>query len=582
MKGTEVRMLQRVEFPRSLTSRSMSIPVASIKPSLLSIVLAGLLFLLCPSALLAETGDASGASLIAAEREITTAPVVVDGGALFRVRGVSAFPATERAAAIAARIRTAAADPTISPSLVRLDSSQDSTDIFAGNMLVMGVFDADVHAEAPGLSRAALAQIYLKKIKSAVERYRAERTPEQLTRDLVFAFAWTLALAVVLFILFRALRWLVNRIERRYQAAIEHIESGTFRLISAGSIWLAIQFASRVFALLMAMAVTYGYLHIVLDLFPWTRSFASTLRSLTVAPLLHLLYQVLGAVPQLLIIFLIIAVTRYVIRLARYFFTAIENGDIKVSDFEAEWADPTYNIVRILILAFAAMVCYPYIPGSQSAAFKGITIFIGVLFSLGSSSLLANLIAGYTMTYRRAFHVGDRIRVGDLMGDVTQVRLMVTHLRSIKNEELVVPNSVILASSIVNFSALAREKGLILHTAVGIGYETPWRQVEAMLTLSASRTQGVLRQPAPYVLMKSLGDYAVNYELNVYCDAAIEMYQLYTELHRNILDIFNEYKVQIMTPSYIADPAEPKIVPVEQWFTKPAAVPPQVDAERPK
>jgi small-conductance mechanosensitive channel len=178
------------------------------------------------------------------------------------------------------------------------------------------------------------------------------------------------------------------------------------------------------------------------------------------------------------------------------------------------------------------------------------------------------------MTYRRAFHPGDRIQVGDLMGDVTQVGLMVTHLRSVKNEELVMPNSLILNSNLINYSSLAREHGLILHTTVGIGYETPWRPVEAMLLMAAERTPGLLREPPPFILQKSLDDFAVTYELNVYCDRPLAMYQLYTELHRNILDVFNEYGVQIMTPSYVADPAAPKVVPKDQWFAGPAQVPP--------
>lgn len=189
---------------------------------------------------------------------------------------------------------------------------------------------------------------------------------------------------------------------------------------------------------------------------------------------------------------------------------------------------------------------------------------------LGSSSLLANIIAGYTMAYRRAFHVGDRIKVGDLIGDVTEIGLMVTHMRSIKNEELVVPNSLILNSNVINYASLARKQGLILHTAVGIGYETAWRQVEAMLLMAAERAPGLLREPAPFVLQLSLNDFAVTYELNVYCDRPGEMDRLYAELHRNVLDVFNEYGVQIMTPAYIADPVEPKVVPREQWFAKPA------------
>jgi small-conductance mechanosensitive channel len=200
----------------------------------------------------------------------------------------------------------------------------------------------------------------------------------------------------------------------------------------------------------------------------------------------------------------------------------------------------------------------------------GISIFIGVLFSLGSSSAISNIIAGYTMTYRRAFKVGDRIKVEDITGDVTEVRLLVTHLRTIKNEEIIVPNATILNSQIVNYSTFAREQGLILHTAVGIGYEVPWRQVEAMLLVAAERTSGLLREPKPFVLQKSLGDFAVTYELNVFVDVPHVMAQVYSELHKNVLDAFNEYGVQIMTPAYEGDPDQPKVVPKDQWFAAPA------------
>jgi small-conductance mechanosensitive channel len=189
---------------------------------------------------------------------------------------------------------------------------------------------------------------------------------------------------------------------------------------------------------------------------------------------------------------------------------------------------------------------------------------------VGSSATIANLIAGYTMTYRRAFRVGDRIKIGDTMGDVTEMRLQVTHLKTIKNEEVIVPNSTILNSEVVNYSSLARRGGLILHTRVGIGYETPWRQVEAMLLQAAARTPGLMTEPPPFIRQQALGDFAITYELNVYTDDAQAMNQIYTGLHRNILDVFNEYGVQIMTPAYEGDPERPKVVPKDQWFSAPA------------
>jgi small-conductance mechanosensitive channel len=201
------------------------------------------------------------------------------------------------------------------------------------------------------------------------------------------------------------------------------------------------------------------------------------------------------------------------------------------------------------------------------------SILLGVVLSLGSTSVIANILAGYTMIYRRAFKVGDRVRIGEHFGDVAEIRLLVTHLLTIKNEEIVVPNSLILNTSVVNYSSLARRGQLVLHTSVGIGYDTPWRQVEAMLLQAAQRTQGLLAEPEPFILQTALADFAVSYEINAYCDDAQAMVDLYTRLHRNILDVFNEYGVQIMTPNYMADSAQPKVVPKEQWFTAPAHAP---------
>jgi small-conductance mechanosensitive channel len=275
-------------------------------------------------------------------------------------------------------------------------------------------------------------------------------------------------------------------------------------------------------------------------------------------------------IPDLVFLIILIVVTRYVLKLAKLFFDGIEQGGIKVSSLESELAQPTYRIFRLLIVVFALVVAYPYIPGSESDAFKGISLFLGLVFSLGSTSVIGNLVAGYSMIYRRAFRIGDRIQVGEVTGDVLERKLLVTRLRSVKNEEIVIPNSEILNSNIINFSTLARDQGLILHTTVGIGYGTPWRQVEAMLRMAAERTPGLLATPEPFVLQKALGDFSVTYEINVYCNQPQAMGPIYTALHRNILDVFNEYGVQIMTPAYEGDTEQPKIVPMARWFEAPA------------
>jgi len=227
----------------------------------------------------------------------------------------------------------------------------------------------------------------------------------------------------------------------------------------------------------------------------------------------------------------------------------------------------------MLVVAFGVVIGYPYIPGSSSDAFKGVSIFIGVLLSLGSSSVIGNILAGYTLVYRRAFKVGDRVKINNQVGDVMERRILVTRLRTLKNEEVIIPNSEILNSHVVNYSSMAQEQGLILHMTAGIGYETPWRQVEAMLLEAADRTPGLLKAPSPFVLQQALGDFCVTYELNVYCNQPNNMTKLYTLLSQNVLDVFNEYGVQIMTPAYRDDPDQLKIVPKDQWFAPPAKPP---------
>jgi small-conductance mechanosensitive channel len=362
-------------------------------------------------------------------------------------------------------------------------------------------------------------------------------------------------------------------IESRYRVKIHALHIQSLEFIHAERIWATLTGAVKVIRLVLTLVLLYFYLYFVLSLFPWTRVLAASLLDYAIFPLQTIGKGLLRYVPNLIFIIIFVVITRYVLKVMKLFFTAIESETIKFAGFDKDWARPTYKGVRVLMIVFAVVVIYPHIPGSASPAFKGISIFLGVLFSLGSSSALSNIIAGYTMTYRRAFKVGDRIKVNDVTGDVTEIRLVVTHLRTIKNEEIIVPNSTILSSQIMNYSTYARDRGLILHTTVGIGYEVSWRQVEAMLMLAAERTPGLLREPKPFVLQKSLGDFAVTYELNVYIDDPHGMAQVYSELHKNILDAFNEYGVQIMTPAYEGDPDQLKVVPKDQWFAAPAQPP---------
>jgi small-conductance mechanosensitive channel len=207
-----------------------------------------------------------------------------------------------------------------------------------------------------------------------------------------------------------------------------------------------------------------------------------------------------------------------------------------------------------------------------------VSLFVGALLSLGSTGVISNIIAGYTMVYRRAFREGDLIKIDDVTGFVSKIRLQVTHLRTLKNEEVIIPNSKILNSEVMNYCSLEENEGIYLYTSVGIGYETPWRQVQALLVEAAGRTQGLAKDPAPFVRQQALGDFAVTYTVFGFCKTPKEMFRIYSDLHGNILDLFNEHSVQIMTPAYEGDPEKPKVVPREEWFLSPAKAPAQSPA----
>lgn len=509
----------------------------------------------------------------AAEEDVLTAPVNVDGIDLFQVRGIRSYPAEMRAREIQRRIIAFAQDSKIPADAIVQVPGENFTEIVAGDKKIMVVFDADAALE--GLDRPAMARAIQNLTREAVRKYRNDRRPEAIRRGLLKAVG---ASALLFFILF-LFRWLFGKTRRlvlRKQEAApgKVIKLRTMEIMEADRFWKGVAAFFSGLRLLLSLILLYVYLQFVLGQFPWTRFIATQLLDLVAGPLRTMGRAVIGYIPDFIFLVILILVIGLFLKFLKSLFISIERRTFSLPGFESEWARPTYRLLRIIIIALAVVIAYPFIPGSQSDAFKGVSIFMGLLLSLGSSSAIANIIAGYSLIYRRAFKVGDRIQINDVIGDVTQMRLLVTHLQTIKNEEVTVPNSLILGSHVINYSSLAKTQGLILHTTVGIGYETPWRQVEAILLRAAERTPGLLKEPSPFVLQKGLGDFAVNYEINAYCRDAQSMTKVYAELHRNILDEFNEYGIQIMTPAYEGDPATPKVVPKEKWFTTPASAPP--------
>ncbi len=493
------------------------------------------------------------------------APVRVDGDILFYVRGVSSYSAETRAKTIQQRIKRAADNHAIPADSVKAVMEGDRLRIFAGKEFIMNVYTAD--AESEGISIQVMAEIVVVKTKDIIKQYRHERSPAVIKANMIQA---GLALALLLICLFFFV-WIFRRLnegfKNRIKNRIDKLENVSFKLIQSDQLLRILHLMYQVVKMIIIAVISISFIDYILSLFPWTKAISVYLLELVLDPIKSMATGFIDYLPSLIFLIFIFLVTRYFLKLFRLFFTGIANKGIAIHNFDPEWAMPTYDLVKLLIIVFAVVVAFPYIPGSSSNAFQGISVFLGILFSLGSSSFVANVIAGYSMTYRRAFKSGDRIQVNDFVGFVEEQSLMVTRLRSVKNEEIVIPNSVMLNSSVINYSIRARDKGIILHTTVGIGYETPWRQVDAMLKLAADRTPGLLKDPPPYVLKKELGDFCITYEINAYCNDAINMYTFYTQLHENILDIFNENNVQIMTPAYEGDPETPKVVPKDQWDT---------------
>jgi small-conductance mechanosensitive channel len=499
-----------------------------------------------------------------------SAAVELDGRELFRVKGTAVVPAKRRAQLIADRLQQVAQDPGIPVNRLEIRHDGELTRIYAGTISIVALGDFD----AEGLPRQRIAELLVVDLQKALAEYRYAREPRVLLTHTGYALLITVLAAALLYGVLRLRRWGVERLGQRFVGGQGELKIQSVQLIQSRQLLLAVRALLNVGTTLAMLVIAYLHLSSVLRLFPWTRQLADDLFQLFLQPLQVMGHALLGAVPDLAFVLVLVLVARYVLRALRLLFEGIETGAVRFDGFDPEWAQPTYKIVRILVVAFTVVVAYPYIPGSDSQAFKGVSLFLGVIFSLGSSSVISNVIAGYTMTYRRAFRLGDRIQVGDVTGFVTEASLLVTRVRSVKNEEIVIPNSQILNGAVTNYSALASADGVILHTTVGIGYETPWRQVEAMLLLAADRAKGTEKSPPPYVLQKSLGDFCVVYEINAYCRDANAIARTYTELHRNILDVFNEYGVQIMTPAYEGDPAVAKVVPRDQWFLGPATPPP--------
>lgn len=465
-------------------------------------------------------------------------------------RGTAAMSLEERAELIGKRLQRLADDRDFSASALRIDTLDDELLVRYGDTLVMTVTTAD--AEAAGVAREALAAQYLGALRKALDRAHAEHGLDALLR----AGAYTLAALAGLWVVLRGFGWAVQRLrigvrwaERRQLLSLRIQKA---EILPADRVARALDGAIRVLRLGGLLIIFYLFTSLVLSFFPGTRGLSGTVIGWVLDPLRNLAYGIVRFLPDLFVIIITIMIMRALIGLVKAVFKELGSGKLKWGSFDPELALPTYKIVRFFMIIFTGVLIFPYLPGSDSDAFKGASVFLGLLLSLGSSSAVSNIIAGVVLTYTRAFSIGDYVRVGEHTGDVIEHSLLVTRLRTIKNVEIALPNGHVLSNPISNYSAMAASKQLILHTTVAIGYEVPWRDVHWLLIEAARRTEGLLHTPSPFVLQEALGDFYVSYQINAYTDRARDQVDIYAWLRQNIQDCFNEAGIEILSPHYHA------------------------------
>ena len=524
------------------------------KPTLLTGSLTRSLMELCLIVVLMAPAFAQKANSQTKPEAAATPPkaaVTLDGKPLFFVQErVLSFSPEDRAAAITDRIRRISRNPLIKPDSISVLEGDGSTDIVAGDTVIMSVTDTD--AKATGRTRQDLAGEYAQRIKSAIQAERTAHNWRTISKGIGFTVLTTIALFVLIRLLNHFYPKLYARIRGWQHTRIRSIKIQRFELLPAERITNFFVAFARLIRILVVVVLVYFYLSLTFSFFPWTRGYAAILLDYVSTPARLIGKEVADYLPNLFFIAVILVFAYYITRLVKIIFTQIGRGSISLAGFYPEWAEPTYKIVRFLIIAMTLVVVFPYLPGSKSPAFQGVSIFLGLLLSLGSSSAVANIVAGVILTYMRAFTIGDRVKIADTIGDVVEKNLLVTRVRTIKNVEITIANAMVLSSHIINFSTSASERGLILHTGVTIGYDAPWRQVHKLLIDAASATNNILKEPAPFVLQTALDDFYVSYELNAYTEKPNVMATTYSDLHQNIQDRFNKAGVEIMSPHYSA------------------------------
>ena len=476
-------------------------------------------------------------------------PVTLGGKTLFYVyQRIGPLTPAERAALIQQKIQQVAGDPFAPPVQITLAESDQGIDLITGDTILLTVTQAD--AQAVGLSREEAAQAAARLIQEHIEEYRLLNTPQARANRFLTTMVLLLVLFVPLFFLNRMIQRRLDRIEQATATSEGnevHDATGFYRTRLWMRLIRLLYNAVRVALVLVLLFIVSPY---VLQLFPSTASYARPITAFLTGVLSSAWSWLADHWDELLTIVVIILITHGLTRLVRAFFVEVEQGTIRFARFDPEWAPFTRRILNFLLIVGAIMIAFPYVPGSDSEAFRGISVFLGLLFTLSSTAAVANIVSGVIQTYTGAFRLGDVVRMGDTTGIVIEKSLLTTRLRTFKKEDVSIPNSLVMNAQVVNYSVQARTTGLVLYTTVTIGYDVPWRKVHELLLCAAANTPGLVSDPAPFILQTSLNDYHVSYQLNAYTKQPEIMAQLYAQMHQNIQDEFNQAGVEIMSPAF--------------------------------
>jgi small-conductance mechanosensitive channel len=476
--------------------------------------------------------------------------VIFEKDSLFTINQfLGAYSPQERAEAISKRLEEIAAYTFQVEDSFNIVKTPESLLIRYKDKVIMSVTESD--ANLMGKPGQELAEVYMQIIHASFDKnIKIHSTQSWLVR--IGLTLLTLAgLILMIFLINRLFRWINKKISE-YEKKIQRKRKSVLRYILPKRTQNIFIFLSNILKYIIILIILVLYLPLMFSFLPWTKGIVETFYGYISEPIIKMLNGLWAFLPHLISIIIIYLFARYVVKILSNIEEEYQKDNIKIRGFHKDWAKPTLNIIKIIIYAFALIFMFPHLPGSDSPAFQGVSIFFGVLLSLGSTSAIANVVAGIVITYMRPYMIGDRVKIGETVGDIVEKSLLVTKVKTLKNEIVTIPNATIINTHLWNYTKNTNDIGIILHTSVTIGYNIPWQKVNELLINAAKNTKLTLKDPAPFVLQKSLDDNYVGYEINVYTKQANKMPLIYSDLHRNILEAFNEADIEILSPRYVA------------------------------